>query len=124
MPLNVFIDNSNIWLVGCNVCAVKEPSHETAFRIHFSKLFDFVCDNRPVSFAYVGGSVPPNNDDLWKRLCALGTTVETQERSASGGEVAVDEVIQLQMANRILDVQPLGPLVLQYDHRKQWSCSQ
>jgi len=112
MPLNIFIDNSNIWLVGRKVCSIKEPGHETAFRIHFSKLFDFACDNRPVSFAYVGGSVPPNNDDLWRRLQAIGATVETQERAVSGGEVAVDEAIQLQMANRVLDVEPPQTFVL------------
>lgn len=112
MSLNVFIDNSNIWLVGRKVCSIKEPGNEAGFRIHFSKLFDFVCDNRNVSFAYVGGSVPPNNDDLWKRLQALGATVETQERAASGGEVAVDEAIQLQMANRALDVEPPETMVL------------
>lgn len=112
MSLNIFLDNSNIWLVGRNVCTEKEPGHETAFRIHFAKLFDFVRNNRPVNFAYVGGSVPPNNDDLWRRLEAQGAAVEKQERAASGGEVAVDEAIQLQMANRILDAQVPETMVL------------
>ncbi len=112
MSLNVFVDNSNIWLVGRKVCALNEPGNELAFRLHFANLFEYVCSGRPVSFAYVGGSVPPNNDDLWKRLSSLGATVETQERSVSGGEVAVDEGIQLQMANRILDVNPPETMVL------------
>lgn len=112
MSLNIFLDNSNIWLVGRKFCSINEPGHESAFRIHFAKLFDFVRNNRPVSFAYVGGSVPPNNDDLWLRHNAQGATVEKQERAASGGEVAVDEAIQLQMANRIIDVQPSETMVL------------
>ena len=112
MSLNIFLDNSNIWLVGRKVCSINEPGHESAFRIHFAKLFDFVRNNRPVSFAYVGGSVPPNNDDLWLRLNAQGAIVEKQERAMSGGEVAVDEAIQLQMANRIIDVQPPETMVL------------
>lgn len=91
---------------------MNEPGYESAFRIHFAKLFDFARNNRPVSFAYVGGSVPPNNDDLWLRLNAQGAIVEKQERAVSGGEVAVDEAIQLQMANRIIDVQPPETMVL------------
>ena len=35
-----------------------------------------------------------------------------QERAGGGGEVAVDEIIQLQMANRILDVNPPETIVL------------
>jgi len=109
MSINIFLDNSNIWLVGRKVCSIKEPGHESAFRIHFAKLFDFVRNNRAVSFAYVGGSVPPNNDDLWLRLEAQGAIVEKQERAVSGGEVAVDESIQLQMANRIMMFTPQKP---------------
>lgn len=112
MSLNIYLDNSNIWLVGRNVCTKREPGHEAAFRIHFAKLFDFVRNNRNVSFAYVAGSVPPNNDGLWNRLEAQGAIVEKQERAASGGEVAVDEAILLQIANRILDAETPETIVL------------
>jgi hypothetical protein len=104
MGISVFWDNSNIWLVGRGVCKAKEPGDEDAFRIHFSKLLDFVLDGRTLDYAFVGGSVPPDSDPLWKRFKSLGITVETHERGvASGGEVAVDEMIQLAMANRVLD---------------------
>lgn len=112
MSLNIFLDNSNIWLVGRTVCTQKEPGQEAAFRIHFAKLFEFVRNNRQVNFAYVGGSIPPNNDELWNRLESQGATVEKQERGVSGSEVAVDEAIQLQMANRILDAQSPETMVL------------
>lgn len=60
-----------------------------------------------------GGSVPPSTDSLWKRLTALGITVETQERGqASGGEVGVDQINQLSMANRILDSDTPGTMIL------------
>ncbi len=35
MSLSVFWDNSNIWLVGRNVCHQRETGDEPAFRIHF-----------------------------------------------------------------------------------------
>lgn len=112
MSLNIFWDNSNIWLVGRNVCKVREPGHENEFRIHFSKLFDFIIDGRQASYAFVGGSIPPNSDPLWQRFENLGIAVDKQERAATGGEVAVDEIIQLQMANRVLDVTPPETIVL------------
>lgn len=112
MSLNIFWDNSNIWLVGRNVCKVREPGHENDFRVHFSKLFDFVTDGRQVNYAFVGGSIPPNSDPLWQRFENLGIAIDKQERAATGGEVAVDEVIQLQMANRVLDVTPPETIVL------------
>ena len=104
MGLNVFWDNSNIWLVGKSVCEEREPGDESAFRIHFANLFDFAVNNRKVDYAFLGGSVPPNNDKLWERFNALRVEVEKQERgAATGSEVAVDESIHLAMANRILD---------------------
>lgn len=113
MTLNIFWDNSNIWLVGRNVCARREPGDESGFRIHFAHLFDFIVNGRPVHYAYVAGSIPPNNDPLWQRFENLGVDVEKQERGqGTGGEVAVDDVLQLAMANRVLDVQPPQTMVL------------
>ena len=113
MSLNIFWDNSNIWLVGRSVCHQREPGDENAFRVHFGNLLDFARDNRNADFAFVGGSVPPNSDPLWQRFNSLGIQVTTQERGqATGGEVAVDEIIQLHMANRILDVDPPGTMLL------------
>lgn len=98
--------------MGRNVCSVKEPGHEDDFRIHFTDLFDFVADSRDVSHGFVAGSVPPQSDALWKRFRDLGVVVETQVRRVDGREVAVDKIIQLQMANRILDVTPPETIVL------------
>jgi hypothetical protein len=115
MSLNIFWDNSNIWLVGRKICATRELGDEDEFRVHILKLFEFVRNGRPLSYAFVGGSIPPNNDPLWQRFEALGADVEKQERGVSGGEVAVDEIIQLQMANRILDVPPATMVLLTGD---------
>lgn len=102
--INIFWDNSNIWLVGVNECKRKEPGFESGFRIHFANLYNHVKQNRDVSFAYLAGSVPPANDDLWKRFQQQNVIVELQERGQlSGGEIAVDGAIQLAMANRIID---------------------
>ncbi len=113
MSTHIFWDNSNIWLVGRNVCAQREPGDETAFRIHFEHLFDSVVARRQVDSAFVAGSIPPNTDPLWQRFANLNIQVVKQERGqGTGGEVAVDEVIQLEIAHRVLDVDPPGTMVL------------
>ena len=102
--INIFWDNSNIWLTGVSECQKREPNDTEGFRIHFSNLFNHVVQGREVSFAFLAGSIPPANDKLWDRFNQLGIQVERQERGRnSNGEVAVDEAIQLAMANRILD---------------------
>src|SRR5689334_14354095 len=101
MGLSIFWDNSNIWLVGRIVCHQREPGDEFAFRIHFSNVLEFAINGRSLDYAFVGGSVPPQSDPLWQRFKNIGIKVDTQERGeASGGEIAVDEMIQLAMANR------------------------
>jgi hypothetical protein len=113
MSVSIFWDNSNIWLVGKRVCSQIEPGDEYAFRIDFEKLLDFALNGRPLDYAFVGGSVPPSTDSLWKRFTDLGIEVETQERGqASGSEIGVDQIIQLSIANRILDSEIPGTLVL------------
>lgn len=113
MSINIFWDNSNIWLVGRSVCEKHEPGDENEFRIHFRNLFDFAIDGRSIDYAFLGGSVPPNNEKLWDRFGALNVVVEKQERGAnSGNEIAVDESIHLAMANRILDADTPGTIVL------------
>jgi NYN domain-containing protein len=113
MGISVFWDNSNIWLVGRGVCSQREPGDELAFRIHFAHLLDFVINKRQLDYSFVCGSVPPSSDPLWRRFENLGIVVDRQERGqGTGGEVAVDEMIQLSMANRVLDVTPPETLVL------------
>jgi len=113
MSLNVFWDNSNIWLVGRNVCSQREPGHEREFRIHFRNLMTTVVAGRPTDFAFVAGSLPPNNDALWDYFRQLGADVETQERGAiGGGEVAVDQAIQFAMLQRLIDEDKPGTILL------------
>lgn len=112
--LYVFWDNSNIWLVGRNVCKKRSPEVDSkSFRIKFSGLLEYVRQGRTIKFAYVCGSVPPVTDDVWKRFQELGVIVEKQERGKeSGKEIAVDQAIQGRISNTILDVEPPGVVVL------------
>jgi hypothetical protein len=111
--MNLFWDNSNIYIVGQQLCKENEPGHEFDFRIHVKNLFDFVVNNRVIDYAFVGGSIPPNSDPLWSHFSKLNIHVEIQERGqVTSSEIGVDESIQLQMANRILDCDKPGHMVL------------
>ena len=113
MSAFVFWDNSNIWLVGKNVCQTKEPGSEVAFRVYFKNLFKYAVGNHDVAYAYVAGSVPPQSDGLWQYFQDIGVQVNTQERGViGGGEVAVDEIIQLEMANILLDIDEPQTIIL------------
>lgn len=116
MTLHLFWDNSNIWLSGRDVCSMVEPGHEQNFRIHFARLLEVVKAQRPLETAVVAGSLPPDNDALWDTFSRLGVKVIKQERgNQTGGEVAVDEVLQLGMANAVLDYAPGTMLLLTGD---------
>jgi hypothetical protein len=116
MGVNIFWDNSNIWLVGQRVCQNREPGEDSAFRIHFSNLLDFALNGRKPDYAFVGGSIPPSNDALWTCFEELGIKVDKRERGGvTGHEIAVDEIIQLAMTEGILDAEQPGTLVLLTD---------
>ncbi|WP_164705838.1 NYN domain-containing protein, partial [Pseudomonas viridiflava] len=69
--------------------------------------------DRDVEYAFVAGSLPPSNDDLWGRFEKLGAKVDTQQRGAlTGGEVAVDQSMHLAMLERITDADEPGTIVL------------
>lgn len=104
MGISIFIDNSNIWLVGRNVCSKKEPGDEYGFRIHFKKLIEFVANGREINYAFAAGSVPPPNDSLWTWLKSNNVKLELQERGSSGKEVSVDGAVHLALLERTLDI--------------------
>lgn len=111
--INLFWDNSNIYIEGQKVCNKTESCNVFDFRIHFLNLFEFARNNRPISYSFVGGSIPPENTKLWKRFEDLNIELEIQERGEIGKkEIAVDEAIQLKIANLLLDKQYPETIIL------------
>lgn len=104
MGISIFWDNSNILLVGKNVCSKLEPGNEMLFRIHFRNLLEYVANGRTVNYAIAAGSVPPENDDLWKWFEKNNVKVIKQERGEiSGKEIAVDEALHKALLERAID---------------------
>lgn len=97
----VYVDNSNVWIEGMRVSAVKNglaPDIWTAnaekivdygWRLDFGRLYDFAggdADGRAVLY----GSKPPPNDSMWKAAEHKGFEVVVFERSTSNREKKVD----------------------------------
>ena len=104
MAYFVFVDNSNVWIEGKFVSAVKRgransvpEAHyrkieDSEWRIDFGKLLDFVTDGHitEVKHAILFGSEPPKNDSLWNAMRAAQFEVSVLDRSVANKEKAVD----------------------------------
>ena len=90
----LYVDNSNVWIEGKHVSAVKKgmaPNVWTAqqnkicdndWKIDFGKLFQFAGGERAeVKHAVLFGSRPPPNDSLWEAAKRKGFEVVVYDRN-------------------------------------------
>jgi len=93
MTLYVYVDNSNIWIEGQRIQAVRQglaPDIRTALRQNitapwtydFGRLYDLLCPpGAPVGRSILFGSRPPENDSIWQRVRDADFEVRTYDRS-------------------------------------------
>jgi hypothetical protein len=109
----VFWDNSNIYIPAQEVATTRDGAtvgRDT--RVQFDHLWDLARAGRTVSSGVCVGSLPPELQDLWKKLRATGVELELFERGEeSGTEQAVDQALQVHMLRALVD-QPPGVAVL------------
>lgn len=99
----LYVDNSNVWIEGMHVSAVKvgiAPDLWTAlenkicdygWKIDFGKLFQFAGgDKADVKRAALFGSRPPPNDSLWEAAKRKGFQVHVYDRSVKNREKKID----------------------------------
>lgn len=94
MSLQVYIDNSNVW-IGAKKWVNRQKGFDTTkdhrVRIDVGKLCKIVANGRPVAKCSVYGSRPPPNDTLWANIQAKGIEVKVHDRShITGKEKKVD----------------------------------
>lgn len=89
----VYVDNSNIWIEGMHIAAVKSGMASSLdeaqsknicgfWSYDFGKLLSFAGgDIKHIRRAKLFGSRPPVNDSLWKAAEAEGFEVVTEDRS-------------------------------------------
>lgn len=110
MALFVYVDNSNVWIEGMRVSAVRKglaTSIQHAMENHivdhswsydFGALYRSICpDTAQIGRSSLFGSRPPANDSLWGLARAEGFDVQIFDRSFSNKEKEVDVAIATQM---------------------------
>lgn len=110
MTLFVYVDNSNVWIEGMRVSAVKNgmasspmdamnrkiTDHTWAY--DFGRLYSAICpEGATIGRSSLFGSRPPANDTLWKLAADAGFQVEVFDRNFSNKEKEVDSAITTQM---------------------------
>ncbi len=104
MGYYVFVDNSNVWIEGKYVSAVKKgmaknviDAHnnkicDNSWKIDFGKLLSKAVDGNlsEVKGAIIVGSKPTQKDSLWNAMESAGFTVETQQRNQDNKEKKID----------------------------------
>lgn len=104
--LYVYVDNSNVWIEGQRISAVRKGlvgdlieamnedvvDHEWSY--DFGHLYEIACpDGVPIGRSKLWGSKPPENDSLWARARREGFEVETFVRNVANKEKRVDNAI-------------------------------
>lgn len=93
MTLYVYVDNSNIWIEGQRIQAVRlglAPDIRTALRdqvfapwtYDFGRLYELACPpGEQIGRSILYGSRPPDNDTIWQRARDADFQVEVFDRS-------------------------------------------
>ena len=106
MVLFVYVDNSNVWIEGQRVSAVRKGMARSAWeameqdvldrewQYDFGRLYELACpDEAVVGRSILFGSRPPPNDSLWERARRDGFEIVVFDRSAGGREKRVDTAL-------------------------------
>lgn len=104
--VHIFLDNSNIFISAQDEAKKKEGGGAKAkIRLQFDNLIKLALAGRPLGSAFVVGSIPPDQQDVWDRLeKATGVKPELYERGEfSGGEQGIDQCLQVHMLRAVSD---------------------
>jgi len=115
----IYVDNSNLWIEGKHISAVKKGKAssirealtknicDNSFRIDYGKLTNLIAGTQnDVSRALLVGSVPPPQDSLWEQIKQRGYEVIKYSRNLNNHEKKVDTTILTNMLkdNEIYDI--------------------
>lgn len=110
MKIYTYVDNSNLYIEGTRISAVKQGLASNIFdamnngivdrtwQIDYGKLHAFLCGTlkSEIGGARLWGSPPPS-DTFWGMVKSKGFDVETFDKSRSGREKKVDVAIAHRM---------------------------
>ncbi|KUN75397.1 NYN domain-containing protein [Streptomyces griseoruber] len=110
MTLYVYVDNSNIWIEGQRIAAVRSGAARdirtalaqqitAPWTYDFGRLYGILCPpGENVGRSILFGSKPPENDSIWQRVRDADFEVETFDRSTfTNKEKQVDIALSTRM---------------------------
>lgn len=110
MVLFVYVDNSNVWIEGMRVSAVRRGlaadihaamnDHVTdhSWSYDFGKLYEAICPSTAqIGRSSLFGSRPPKNDSLWEMARKEGFEVTVFDRNFANKEKEVDVAMATQI---------------------------
>lgn len=110
MTFYVYVDNSNVWIEGMRLSAVKKgfaSSTSEAMKLgitdqtwtyDFGKLYELVCpQGQQIGRSSLFGSRPPANDSIWDLAREKGFEVTLFDRNFANKEKEVDVAISTQI---------------------------
>lgn len=117
----LYVDNSNVWIEGMRVSAVRrgmvldiltaitQNTLDMSWRMDFGKLYEFAGgQSTDVSRAALFGSRPPPNDSLWTVAKAKGFEVIVYDRNVRNQEKKVDVSIATEIVADCYERMPKG----------------
>jgi uncharacterized LabA/DUF88 family protein len=103
MARYVYVDNSNVWIEGQRVSAVRKGLAidirdamsrnvlDPSWRCDFGRLYELACPvTETIGRSALFGSRPPANDSLWARARSEGFEVVVHDRNVANREKKVD----------------------------------
>jgi uncharacterized LabA/DUF88 family protein len=122
MECVLLVDNSNIFIEARKLSAARKgiiaPSPEgraqqdPSWKLDYTGLLTTLAEGRKIREAFLAGSRPPPNDNVWKMAAASGFTVKTHDRDANNKEKAVDAELVAQGTRVICVTKPPGVVVI------------
>lgn len=116
----IYVDNSNVFIEGQRVSAVKRGHARSIveamnrrildfdWNVDYGRLYEIICgDVNQVGAARLWGSPPPG-DSLWQMVKRNGWDVEIFQRSFAGKEKKVDVAIATRMMQDAFTIMPPG----------------
>lgn len=114
MDYSLYLDNSNVFIEGQKVSAVRKKLAtnindaarrkvvDHAYRLDFGKLIEITCGYKASVEAKLYGSRPPQQDTVWKMAEEQGFKLNIFDRSYYGKEKQVDTTIVMNMTEDVL----------------------
>ena len=100
----IYVDNSNIFIEGRRIAAIRQGKardfteanrydiQDHSFRLDFGELYDFISENNPnkVARAVLFGSRPPESDAVWAIAERVGFEAVVVSRNSQNKEKKID----------------------------------